>query len=273
MRATSGARRRRRSGNGPPGDHRLRHGVPPGAGEAAGGHGVAVPRARLAGAAGRDGRAAAERGGRRPRRSGSAGLDVPRQALCTAAGPGRDRVHGSVLGRAAGARAAPRRRRLGHQALPSRGADRPRRGRRPAPQARRRARREGARCRSARSRSAPTSSRPSSAARRSSSPAASSSSSSCWPRPRGRSCSARRSTSASGATPWSTATGRVDVFVRKLRSKLEKASPSWRYIHTHFGIGYRFSAEPAGRRVAGRAARAGRAPRRPVPAPEYEPAH
>jgi DNA-binding response OmpR family regulator len=36
----------------------------------------------------------------------------------------------------------------------------------------------------------------------------------------------------------------VDVFVRKLRSKLEKASPSWRYIHTHFGIGYRFSAEP-----------------------------
>ena len=36
----------------------------------------------------------------------------------------------------------------------------------------------------------------------------------------------------------------VDVFVRKLRSKLEKASPSWRYIHTHFGIGYRFAAEP-----------------------------
>jgi DNA-binding winged helix-turn-helix (wHTH) protein len=31
--------------------------------------------------------------------------------------------------------------------------------------------------------------------------------------------------------------------VRKLRQKLEKASPSWRYIHTHFGIGYRFAAE------------------------------
>src|SRR3954452_247585 len=29
----------------------------------------------------------------------------------------------------------------------------------------------------------------------------------------------------------------VDVFVRKLRSKLERVSPSWRYIHTHFGIG------------------------------------
>jgi DNA-binding response OmpR family regulator len=36
----------------------------------------------------------------------------------------------------------------------------------------------------------------------------------------------------------------VDVFVRKLRQKLEKASPKWRYIHTHFGVGYRFSPEP-----------------------------
>jgi DNA-binding response OmpR family regulator len=36
----------------------------------------------------------------------------------------------------------------------------------------------------------------------------------------------------------------VDVFVRKLRQKLEKASPGWRYIHTHFGVGYRFSPEP-----------------------------
>ena len=37
----------------------------------------------------------------------------------------------------------------------------------------------------------------------------------------------------------------VDVFVRKLRQKLKRASPEWRYIHTHFGIGYRFAAEPA----------------------------
>jgi DNA-binding response OmpR family regulator len=36
----------------------------------------------------------------------------------------------------------------------------------------------------------------------------------------------------------------VDVFVRKLRQKLEKASADWRYIHTHFGVGYRFAAEP-----------------------------
>jgi DNA-binding response OmpR family regulator len=35
----------------------------------------------------------------------------------------------------------------------------------------------------------------------------------------------------------------VDVFVRKLRQKLETASPEWRYIHTHFGIGYRFDPE------------------------------
>jgi DNA-binding response OmpR family regulator len=36
----------------------------------------------------------------------------------------------------------------------------------------------------------------------------------------------------------------VDVFVRKLRLKLEAVSPGWRYVHTHFGVGYRFAAEP-----------------------------
>jgi DNA-binding response OmpR family regulator len=35
----------------------------------------------------------------------------------------------------------------------------------------------------------------------------------------------------------------VDVFVRKLRLKLAEAAPGWAYIHTHFGIGYRFSPE------------------------------
>jgi DNA-binding response OmpR family regulator len=33
----------------------------------------------------------------------------------------------------------------------------------------------------------------------------------------------------------------VDVFVRKLRQKLRAASPTWTYIHTHFGVGYRFT--------------------------------
>jgi DNA-binding response OmpR family regulator len=35
----------------------------------------------------------------------------------------------------------------------------------------------------------------------------------------------------------------VDVFVHKLRRKLERASPRWRYIHTHFGVGYQLIAE------------------------------
>ena len=36
----------------------------------------------------------------------------------------------------------------------------------------------------------------------------------------------------------------VDVYVSKLRRKLEEALPAWRYIHTHFGLGYRFSPRP-----------------------------
>jgi DNA-binding response OmpR family regulator len=42
----------------------------------------------------------------------------------------------------------------------------------------------------------------------------------------------------------------VDVFIRKLRQKLEKHSPGWRYVHTHFGIGYRFDPEALGGAVA-----------------------
>jgi DNA-binding response OmpR family regulator len=37
----------------------------------------------------------------------------------------------------------------------------------------------------------------------------------------------------------------VDVFVRKLRRKLDNASPGWHYLHTHFGVGYRFDPQPA----------------------------
>jgi DNA-binding response OmpR family regulator len=32
----------------------------------------------------------------------------------------------------------------------------------------------------------------------------------------------------------------VDVFIRKVRQKLAESAPSWTYIHTHFGVGYRF---------------------------------
>jgi DNA-binding response OmpR family regulator len=38
----------------------------------------------------------------------------------------------------------------------------------------------------------------------------------------------------------------VDVFIRKVRHKLEQASPAWSYIHTHFGVGYRFDPERRG---------------------------
>lgn len=37
----------------------------------------------------------------------------------------------------------------------------------------------------------------------------------------------------------------VDVFVHKLRRKIERRSPAWSYIHTHFGVGYRLAAQPA----------------------------
>lgn len=35
----------------------------------------------------------------------------------------------------------------------------------------------------------------------------------------------------------------VDVYVGRLRAKLDRALPGRRYIHTHTGIGYRFSPE------------------------------
>jgi DNA-binding response OmpR family regulator len=50
----------------------------------------------------------------------------------------------------------------------------------------------------------------------------------------------------------------VDVFVRKLRQKLEGASPDWQYIHTHFGVGYRFDPER----------RSGEQPAAPSPPPD-----
>lgn len=37
----------------------------------------------------------------------------------------------------------------------------------------------------------------------------------------------------------------IDVYVHKLRAKLERALPEWRFIHTHVGFGYRFAPEPA----------------------------
>lgn len=38
----------------------------------------------------------------------------------------------------------------------------------------------------------------------------------------------------------------VDVYVRKLRVKLQQVLPGWSFIHTHFGHGYRMAAERRG---------------------------
>lgn len=43
----------------------------------------------------------------------------------------------------------------------------------------------------------------------------------------------------------------VDVYVSKLRGKLEEALPDRRFIHTHQGFGYRFQPEPTRRAPGG----------------------
>jgi len=45
-------------------------------------------------------------------------------------------------------------------------------------------------------------------------------------------------------TPYRPRDRSVDVCVRKLREKLDQRSTSHTYIHTHYGVGYRFDAEP-----------------------------
>jgi DNA-binding response OmpR family regulator len=37
----------------------------------------------------------------------------------------------------------------------------------------------------------------------------------------------------------------VDVYVHKLRIKLDQALPDWRFVRTDVGFGYRFSSEPS----------------------------
>jgi DNA-binding response OmpR family regulator len=44
-------------------------------------------------------------------------------------------------------------------------------------------------------------------------------------------------------TPYRKQDRSVDVYVARLRTKLERELPGWRFIHTHFGFGYRFSPE------------------------------
>jgi len=44
-------------------------------------------------------------------------------------------------------------------------------------------------------------------------------------------------------TPYRPRDRSVDVCVRKLREKLDQRSGEYTYIHTHYGVGYRFDAE------------------------------
>src|SRR5262249_49416371 len=45
-------------------------------------------------------------------------------------------------------------------------------------------------------------------------------------------------------TPHRPRDGSVDVCIRKLREKLDQRSVTHAYIHTHYGVGYRFAPEP-----------------------------
>ena len=44
--------------------------------------------------------------------------------------------------------------------------------------------------------------------------------------------------------PWVHRDRSVDVLVRKVRGKLAAVSPDRTYVHTHLGIGYRYTPEP-----------------------------
>jgi DNA-binding winged helix-turn-helix (wHTH) protein len=55
----------------------------------------------------------------------------------------------------------------------------------------------------------------------------------------------------------------VDVYVSKLRGKLEVALPDRRFIHTHQGFGYRFQPEPSRAAELRGTARDGRSPEGP----------
>ena len=63
----------------------------------------------------------------------------------------------------------------------------------------------------------------------------------------------------------------VDVFIRKVRQKLERSSPAWSYIHTHFGVGYRFDPERTGAPPATEPAAPAPVAEEPRPAPTVVP--
>jgi DNA-binding response OmpR family regulator len=56
--------------------------------------------------------------------------------------------------------------------------------------------------------------------------------------------SALRSTRRYGTRRCRTATGPWTYSSARCARRLDDAAPGWTFIHTHFGIGYRFSPEP-----------------------------
>ena len=206
---------------------------------------LGVPRARRSRARRRAGGDEAERAGRRPlgarpktagpSSSGSAGCSPGSGiVVCTQNSTVAQRVRGLRLGADDW---------VAKPAIPRRSRPASRRSFAAAGAASRR--RTPARWSPASSRSAPTSSRRSSPAAASASPAASSSCSRSSLTARVRSSSARTSTSAYGATRWRTATVRSTSSSASCGPSSQKDSPGWVYIHTHFGVGYRFEPEPA----------------------------
>ena len=175
-------------------------------------------------------------------RRGSLGL--PRAGLRDAARPRRDRLHERVDRRPAGPRPAPRRRRLDRQALPSRGGDGPdRSGRRAAAAAADREPERGPLVAGeleirADQFQAFVGGRSLDLTRREFELLQ------LLAERQGRCSSASEIYQRVWGYAMAHGDRSVDVFIRKLRKKLEKRSPGWGYIHTHFGIGYRFDPEP-----------------------------
>ena len=169
------------------------------------------------------------------------------------------------------ARPARRRRRLGHQAVPPGGGARARGGRGPPPQARVRPRGDAVRSWPASSRSAPISSRPSWAARSVDLTRREFEVLELLAQAQGKVLQREEIYQAVWGYAMAHGDRSVDVFVRKVRQKLEKASPDWSYIHTHFGVGYRFQPERPGGPDEAAAFEASLGQQAEVPAPPSRP--
>ncbi len=177
---------------------------------------------------------------------GDEAWDYLERVCLDAARPRARRLHRPLDRRPAGARAAPRSRRLDRPspAIPRRRSRGSKRSRAAVAAAARSTSRP--RSPSARWRSGPTASRPSSATRALDLTRREFELLYLLAEDKGQVLERERSTSGSGATRWPTATARSTSSSASCARSWRSLSPSWTYIHTHFGIGYRFDPEPAG---------------------------